>query len=276
MFKKPKKTRHFPPGTFIPTRARVLAILQLCIAFSVICYNLGTPFLGEVFEVREQQSLYQSIMNNHLFHELNGLEQDTIMEGYQQLLAYGNRSFWQKMSEALRLFFADIPPFKLAWVFLSVIVPIMLLKKVEGAKLAVWLIPLVTVLYSIDSLMFYPEQPVLKEQQLFPSEEYLVDRYLDNPLSSSITGQQEELKQAWNRYLVVEWSDESPDNESQLYPNKVNLGAFAFNLARLEARKEDQGIVPLYEWKQSLFVLLLYMGWNIYFAFSVTRSLKRE
>ena len=67
MFKKPKKKRHFPPGTFIPTRARVLAILQLCIAFSVICYNMGTPFLGEVFDVREQQSLYQSIMNNHLF-----------------------------------------------------------------------------------------------------------------------------------------------------------------------------------------------------------------
>ncbi|MEM1282960.1 MAG: hypothetical protein AAGG81_05345 [Chlamydiota bacterium] len=270
MFKKPKKKRHFPPGTFIPTKARVLAILQLCIAFSVICYNLGAPFLGEVFEVREQQSLYQSIMNHHLFHELSATKQDEVIESYQELMAFGHRSFGVKLSEALRVFFMDMPPFKLAWVFLSVIVPIMLLKKVEGAKLAVWMIPLVTILYAIDSFLFYPSKPISNEQQLFPIEDYLVDHYLQKPLSPTINEQKKELKEAWDRYLVTEWAGESKEGK-----DLVSQGAFAFNMARLEAREEDQRVLPHYEWKQPFLKLFLYLSWNFYFAYGVTRSLRQ-
>jgi hypothetical protein len=274
MFKKPKKKRHFPPGTFIPTRARILAILQLCIVFSVICYNLGTPFLGEVFKVREQQSLYQSIMNSSLFHELSGIQQDAIMEDYQELLAYGHRSIGQKIGEAFGHLLIDMPPFKLAWIFLSVIVPILLLKKVEGARLAVWLLPLVTLLYCLDNHFFYPKQPALEEHQLFPTEEVLTSQYLKKPLSNDLSLQQEELKGAWDSYLVNEWAEENFSEDSRIFQRHVKKGSFNFNIARLKARQNDLKLKPRYEWKQSLIWFALYMVWNLYFAIAVTISLK--
>lgn len=274
MFKKPRKKKYFPPGTFIPTPARIFAILQLCIAFSVICYNIGTPFLEDVFSVREQQFLYDTVINSEYFSLLDVNEADSVMAGYQELLTHGHRSFGTKMAEAFKRVFIQMPPFKIAWLVLSVVIPILLLKKVEGAKHAVWLLPLLTGCYALDNQLFYESAPIKQEILLFPSEETLVREYLGKPLNSSLSSQQEELTRAWNLYLVDEWANEPLSNDPALFQRQVDKGFFAFNLARIEAKRQDQFIKPHYEWKQSPFWLVLYGIWNVVFAVIVTLSLK--
>ena len=59
-----KKKKQFPPGTFIPTPARVAAIIQLCLAFSVILWCAGQPFMGELFAIKSKMILYQSVMGS--------------------------------------------------------------------------------------------------------------------------------------------------------------------------------------------------------------------
>lgn len=273
MFRKKRQKPHFPPGTFIPTRLRVLAIIQLCLAFSIICYNLGTPFLGEVFEVKELQALYRSIVESPLFAELDGIIQRKFIELYRAHLAQGHSNFSQKILAGFTLLCLDMPPFKMAWLFFSVVIPLLLLKKVEGAARAVWLLPLVTLFYCLDNQYFYAERPAQQEQWLFPSEFYLTERYLKTPLSPVISKQLEELRAAWDRYLITEWANEVPVSESAAYRKQVEKGAFQFNLARFKAKQYDRTQLPRYEWRLSPFLLLLFLAWNLCFAVAFHRKL---
>ena len=61
MFRKRTK-KIYPPGTFIPTPARVCAIIQLCVAFTVLIWNMATPFAGELFNVKSKMILYHDVM----------------------------------------------------------------------------------------------------------------------------------------------------------------------------------------------------------------------
>lgn len=266
MFRKTHGKRRFPPGTFIPTGARVLAILHLCIAFSVICYTLGTPFLEEVFQVRELQALYRSIGEDPHFHSLSSSERENFTGRYEQLLAHGSRSFDRKMAEAASLLLLGLPPFKMAWLILSIAVPLLLLKKVEGARTALWLIPLVTVFYCLDNLLFLPEKPPLQELQLFPTEKYLTEKYCKIPLSPEIAKQREELSEAWSRYLAKEWAEESPSGDPALYMQQAAKGRFAFNRARLEAKERDRSLLTHKEWRLPSFQLALFLIWNFFFS----------
>ena len=60
MTRRRKKT--FPPGTFIPTPQRLMAIAQLCIAFSLLLWYAMQPFMGEYFDLRSRMLLYEYAM----------------------------------------------------------------------------------------------------------------------------------------------------------------------------------------------------------------------
>ena len=63
MSSRSRKT--FPPGTFIPTSQRLMAIGQLCIAFSLMIWYLTQPFMGEYFALRSRM-LYMNMYMGHL------------------------------------------------------------------------------------------------------------------------------------------------------------------------------------------------------------------
>lgn len=253
-----------------------MAILQLCIAFTVICTNIGSPFLDELFVIKEQKLLHEAVLDSDHYKSLDSATTKSLEEEYAALIEKGRRPFLHKIGDSVKRISIDMPPFKLAWLTLSLIVPIMLLKKREGAKQALWLLPIVTLFYTLDNQLFYPTPPISREVALFPTEELLVERYLNAPLSTSLIEQQQQLKGAWNSYLVDKWSDDAPPSDPADYHKQLSRAHFTFTVARLEARKFDKKNQPRYEWRQSPYLLAIYTLWNLAFALCAALFLKEK
>lgn len=286
MFKKRQK-KTFPPGTFIPTPARVCAIIQLCIAFTVLIWNLSEPFAGELFTYKSEQLLYQDVMgihsstiveptkhdrlnrNGERFTELTLAEKLKITAGYEQIQKKMQRTFLEKFTRALQILFFEMPLFEQAWLLFSFIIPILLLKRVEGATIIVWILPLLAILYAIDNRLYAP-LPSNPQADLFPSEKILIENYLKETLNENIFIQQHQLTRAWNLYLIEEWAPKSLNlNENPAnFALQSENGEFAFNVHRL---MNSHLPTSKSNTQEPLLILALYIFWNSYLAFIILK-----
>lgn len=287
MFRKRQK-KHFPPGTFIPTPARVCAIIQLCLAFSVLLWNASEPFVGEIFTLKSRLLFYHDVMgipasdqestekterlarNAERFKALPKQSQEKLIRNLQTAQKQLQRSFWDKLKSVVALFGYKISPFELAWIVFSILISIMLLKRIEGASQAVWLLPLLVACYAVDTRWFAKENQENAESKLFPSEKELVDNYIEEPLSDNIFEQQEQLKDGWKHYLVIKWTAETPAEDKEVFDKQAEEGEFNFTLARLELRSKQEDFLTTIKPNPppSLWWLALYFFWNVYFAYT--------
>lgn len=255
MFKNPKKYRKIPQDAFIRAPLRLMAIIQLCLAFSLLFWNLISPFMKEAFESKKQSSLYQSIIDH-----------ETSIEK-RNLLVQKNREL-QSLS-AMKSFKSQ--PIEVAWIVLSIAISIMLLKKNPNALRAVWLLPLITGAYVADNLYFGIENRTSRESLLFPSEGAI----LSEPLSPNILDQKRQLEEGWNRYLVKNWANGNPYEENLQFQENLEKGKHAFNIARFDAFIEDrfEALSNTKTIRQPILTLLAYFLWNLLFAM-VSNSIK--
>src|SRR4051812_38869550 len=108
-----RPSKIFPPGTFIPTPQRLMAIGQLCLAFSLMLWYLTQPFMGEYFALRSRMLLYEYVMGTsdwteqeaklkrqvQRFKELPEGEQRVLKEAYHHLQVYTKRPTLQKIAD---------------------------------------------------------------------------------------------------------------------------------------------------------------------------------
>lgn len=291
MFKRPKKKKSFPPGTFIPTPARIMAIIQLSLAFTLFLWNVSLPFMGETFTYKNDRNLYHTVMgksdgiesaelkekvtrNAKRFDTLPQREKLLVLDGYQKLLESSQTSFLEKLKRSVTIALVGIPTFEMAWLCLAVIIPIMLLLKVPSAREAVWLLPLVTAVYIGDQALFSTHRG--NDDNLYPSEKIIVEQYLKEPLSPNIFAQQQQLKKGWHLYLVQKWAKTHPSNDETLFLQQVEEGEFAFYLARLQRLKRESAATSLSNAPKSSPVLLGFLVWNFAFAVVVSRYANRS
>lgn len=288
MFRKRQK-KHFPEGTFIPTPARICAIIQLCLAFTVLLWNLSEPFAGELFAVKSHLLLYQDVMgipsheaistekqarlaqNAALFQELPAKQRQPLTAAMQAIQTELQRSFFDKLTRAMHILAFEMPPFEQAWLLFSLLIPILLLKRVEGASAAVWLLPLLTACYALDNRMYGVPHAPHGEAHLYPSEKILIEEYLNAPLSPDIFTQQAELQQAWQLYLIKAWTKQTPSQDPDIFKSQAAQGEFAFNVMRLQQRPpvKTQPTKPHNDKSQEpLWLLAFYLFWNTYFAYT--------
>ncbi len=297
MFSKRKK-KEFPAGTFIPTKARVLAILQLCLAFTAIVWSAGLPFMGELFDLKSQGFLYQTVMGNeelakqigksqdavylaHLqrnknrFAELPLTVQEELVQRYNALQHKANALFTEKLYRSVQILVVETPPFEQAWIAFAIVISLMLLLRIEGALPALWLLPLIVVCYGVDNRLQGKESPKNLDLQLFPKEEVIVKDYLKEPLSQNILQQQQQLMHGWQMYLVQEWAHETPSQDPKLFEQQAEQGEFFFNVARLKIQTENLSSQPLHQ-KKPLLLILIYFLWNLFFAWSIHKTMRKE
>jgi hypothetical protein len=77
------------------------------------------------------------------------------------------------------------------------------------------------------------------------------------------------LEKGWKRYLLDQWSLNQEIDENQ----QLEEAEFQFTLARLNmlhAQPRSEWLNTFHE-KSSLFSLLLFFAWNMFFAWSVSR-----
>lgn len=146
----------------------------------------------------------------------------------------------------------------------------MLLKRIEGARHAAWLLPVLALFFLFDNRI--NGIPVL-ENHLFPSEHEIVKHYLQEPLSTDILKQHEQLLQGWNLYLIKEWGKEKPHKDPAIFQLQVETGEFMFNVNYLNSMKPREYHS---QQKVSLFLLFIYVVWNLFFAWFVNLHLQAE
>lgn len=251
---------------FIRTSARVMAILQLCVAFSTLLWIMSGPFLGEYVRNKSSILLFQAVMGNpdvsgrperdgQRFLQLSEQRRAGIERAFANLEEHMLRSFSSKCRDAFRILLFEISPLTQIWLILSISLPIMLLRRSEGAIPAIWLIPMVALAFACDN-HWNGKLPDLREAALFPTEEQL--------------GASRDLSDAWQHYLVDEWGDKSEETFSQ----QLEAGEHAFRTAWLEIQLQT---TPLgHNARRSPFVLALYVLWNCGFAVVVWRSLHQK
>lgn len=299
MFSKRKKIE-FPPGTFIPTPARVMAILQLCIAFTVIISSMGYPFMGELFANKSRLLLYHTVMGGNIsttlnsdtpraqqyrqylernaerFEKLPFKQKSEIIQQHSALLANSHPSFLTKLGRSFHILAFELPALEQAWLLLSIIIPILVLKRVEGAARAAWLLPLLVLAYAIDNRWHSVNGDNPEEAKLFPSEQIIVQDYLKTPLSNNILEQEGQLRQGWKLYLIKEWAKEVPSQDKELFEKQAEEGEYAFDVARLEANSKDKLLeLTPFQKQESLTLLFCYLLWNVSLAWCLNKYVRQ-
>lgn len=280
MNKRPSKV--YPPGTFIPFPQRLLAILQLCVVFSAILWIIAQPFMGDYFAIKKRMLLYESVMGipslskesrsiealkkqQNWFNELPTNEKLQVTKAYQTLDHFLARSAAIKMIDGLQFFFKDISLLLLGWLVFSVIIPILVLKKVEGAKQVVWILPILAIAYTANNIYYGVTPTISPDNPLFPTEKILIEKGFMNEISNlSLIEQKKQLEEAWNAYLIKTWN---PDSKLPL----LEYAQFQFTAARLKLLHAQ----PYFTWlrtnhqKDHPLWLSLYILWNFIFAWII-------
>lgn len=280
-----RQRKNFPAGIFIPTPQRLLAITQLCLAFSTLAWFIMQPFMGEYFTVRSRMLPYEYVMgtssllkkqgpldeklqrNATRFQKLPNEEQHILLEDYRELNAYAARPVTQKMIDGVKVVLLAIPPFELAWLVFSIMTSILILLKYEGARTAAWLLPLIVIAYSADNQLT-GHRTIPPDATLFPSEERIFSDYLEEPLATSSLKEKDQLEKGWKNYLIREWSVDQKGTDDE----KVEEGEFYFTLERLHLMHGQ----PRSEWlntfheKLNPLILLIFLLWNLFFAYSMS------
>lgn len=268
MFRKRVK-KLVSPEIFLPMRQRVVAIIQLCIVFTLICWYSSEPFMGRHFAVKSKMALFERVMkiqDGELFSQLPIEEQQMLLSAHKTLQEQLEIPFLTKLKESLKLLALDIPPFEQAWLLFSLIIPILLLKRVEGAQAAAWLLPIIVLAYAADNQLNSVKSPLSVDEKLFPSEETILKDYLKEALSPSIFKQQEQLLAGWHLYLIKEWGKEEPSTNPSIFEKQIQKGEFAFTLER--TKMTPLTIEGHVNQKMSLGLLAIYLSWNLFFAWT--------
>lgn len=266
------RSRTFPPGTFVPTPLRVVAIIHLCIAFSALLFDMGYPFMGQLFENKRLNGIYENVLNEStLFQALPYQKQAEIVEGHQALAEQMHTPFMTKFRQAVSIILLELPPFQKAWIFFSILIPLLILLKIDGAHRAAWILPLITFIYAFNQVSLYPYNKELFESRLFPSEQTLLDDYLHEPLASNIINQKDQLLKGWQLFIVRNWTHETPSTDNHEFKTQFTKGLHAFNLARIHAINMDASFPP-YLRKKGSFVMMGFFIWNCFFAWFVNRK----
>lgn len=270
MFKNPKKIQKFPEGTFIPTKARLFAILQLCIAFSSLFWILGKPITEEIFLLKRHASMYENLLHRKEYQFLMNSKKQEIEANYFKVKnLFQNNSTVNKVKKSI-IYFSQHSLYKIFWIFFGVMIPIMLLRKSPKALTWIWILPVLTSLHFLDQLYFHEKQLLSFEEQLFPSERELIDNFLTVPLSKNIFNQKIQLENAFQKYLNEKWSKNDVLTTKELYPE------FLFNVARFDAFSKDilrESSIHKYP-KEHFLLLITFLFWSYLFSINCYKSLK--
>lgn len=257
---------------------RICAIIQLCLAFSLILWVMAEPFTGEYFTTRSSLLLFQTAtgkgdrfvpadkLARHAkrFDTLDVNQQRRVLDGYRKLEGYASRPFFAKFVDSWKALLLDLSPFTQAWIFFSIVIALLLLLRISGAAAAVWLLPAITLCYVVDNQMDGVTPPALTDEALLPSEQELVTQFPADSLVAS-----------WQQYLIRSWAREVPSTDPQRYLEQVESGEHALTVARVERWMEQNpvlGAKPVRPTRKPWPLLALFIVWNFTFAACVNRN----
>ncbi len=264
---------------------RIVAILQLCLVFTLICWLMGYPFMGQLFATKSKIQLVETVMgtfgsdlskmqhNKERFNSLPQKKQTTLHNYHSELSRHMQLSFSSKLARSFHLIMFEISLLERLWIVFSILVPLLILMRSEGGRQAAIILPLITLFYMAENIRFGQALDNSTEAKLFPSEKVIIDNHLKEPISRSIRMQKEQLTMGWQNYLISEWASEKPSDDSLTRATQVEKGEHAFFTARALAQSTHTPSLDTRSLrrKQPLPILLLYLLWNCFFSWVMQR-----
>ncbi|MCH9625839.1 MAG: hypothetical protein S4CHLAM123_10210 [Chlamydiales bacterium] len=249
-------------------KKKIFIIFHLCFAFAFLFWLLIQPSAKEIISQKTELALYEMVLEHDEFlNELPLEEQLKLTDGYEEAQNKQRPSIFHQIGH---LFFVETPPFALAWLFFSIVICLMLLFEIEGSTIAVWLLPLLVLGYAY----FLYSTPPIEQNSLFPSEEYVLTKYVAaNELKTM--NYRESLLLGWHRYLIQEWTNQVPSYEVDEFKDQLDRGLFAFNVARLNwslEGKPDEVIRAGFMAPPSILRVMCYLIWNMFLAWYISRK----
>jgi len=214
--------------SYIPTSARVIIIIQLCIAFGLITWRLIAPLGLEHVQKKSEKNLVSSAVQSPLFTEIPEGTQQSILTFYKKLDNTPSLSFIGKVKQSLSSLFTETNFFLQIWCYITLIAGFLILFRIQGGISIQFLSFFLSLFFLFSGGASRPEDP------LFPSENEVITQYLGHPLSRGWQTQRKELSYAWNRYLITLWAKETPSKNQKVFNIQIEKGLFFFNLERVK------------------------------------------
>ncbi|MCB1114276.1 MAG: hypothetical protein KDK62_05925 [Chlamydiia bacterium] len=252
--------------------AKVTLILHLSFAFSLFLWVLFDPFMGEHFRMEQDRLLIKNLKGDASLYSKASPSETQELKAFSKLwdrMEPGEKEFYEHEirrfeslfeKPSLDRFFNGVfrlvfkTPFYLtAWIVLSVVISILCLKGRKRGYQTVFVLPLLVILYALDSRPSY-------EEPFIPKESVLVKKYLTVAPTGSLIEQKEKLSQAFNQYLVETWAKETPSKDPAIFQLQLAKGKFGLNKAKLLRRIKNNFETPIT--KEAPFFLWAYLIWN--------------
>lgn len=238
----------------MPRKTKIFIILQLCIVFAMLFWAFMHPPLKKFYLKKTVALLYQEIIGRHaLFANLPISEQQAFETNYSFYQTWKGPSYFHEIAH----YFLKKSPFILAWLILAFLISLLLFFHIERARNGAWLLPILALSYGISTYFSSSHQL----DSLFPTETYIQHHYPSSDLST-----------AWHRYLIAEWANEVPSEDPASFQTQVDKGLFAFNMKRLDrlfAGHGEEDLLLGFSFTPSLLLLLLFLSWNVSFAWTI-------
>lgn len=173
--------------------ARVAAILQLCVAFSIIVKVLMGPFMGDYFDLKSQMLLVEAVTGDE--ERFSALDPNTaamVSNEHIRLTRRLGASFGKKSKKGIQHLLFELSPFIQFYVFVSIVSGVLILKRIAGGVESAFLLTILALAFSFDNV-WYAQNFMPPDHALFPTEEQLVQNYLDGEFSSGIIDQKKGL-----------------------------------------------------------------------------------
>lgn len=242
----------------IPKSARIVCIIQLCLAFTVLLWVFGTPFTDELYRNKKTTAAIEwlTIENSEYYETLSPDKKSDLQHIYEKAHNGIQESFLQKLAKSFEELLLQTPITKQLWLLLAFILPFLVMKQIEGSREVFWVFPILALLYA------WQVGPQKNLHTLYPTESYLEQHYLSAPITGSITEQKEQLEKAWQSYIAAEWSKaEKNSSPNEKFAN--GLYHFIYETTILEWSQP-----PI---KPGILTLGSYVIWNLLAAFVVNR-----
>lgn len=276
---------------------KAAVMIHLCFVFTFLAGVASQPFMGDLFAYKSASMVYQTLMGNqellqkidheraqllapkmeHFrthFKSLPSEQQEKLLKRYRALQELAYTPWTTKCVKAYHLVFFDLPALERLWIAMSIIFCVLLIRKREGAATAAWLVPLLACACILDNAYNGIEERVRKDYALFPSEKYLIQNYGSGSLKAKLSTQGEDIKKAWELFLVTEYAKQQPSQDLELFYMQVEDGEFQFlNAQALLIEPSELGVdrAKMHQ-KAGIAYNLFFLSWNCCFAWLILRK----
>lgn len=211
---------------------------------------LGRPFLGEYFSTRSRLLLYEYVLaipssqftveqialREQASQELSAEVRSQLKADYLDLLHYGERPILQKLGEGIWFICTNVPFIESFWIASSLFLGIALLKGRSFAAPAAWFLPCLV----LTEMWLFPPHVDRRTDPFFPTESWLLSHYAQHSPSSSFAGQYQVIQDAWEEFLLQEWSLAPAFAERE---RRLVSGYLHFYVAKLINQREESRLM---------------------------------